>query len=159
MEFSKWERWIDRNLLLGKNKCLGIYCIAYSKDDISNSSFSMSDTKIVYFGMTNSDGGLKSRLQQFHITLKGTLQHGGADRLLGEYQLDKELFSNLYVAVWQFDRPSKESIYDLLITKGEVARAEYVCFAEYHKIHNNLPKFNNYYSPKNSRSPKEHLIF
>jgi hypothetical protein len=149
MEFSNWRMWKDRNNLIGKDKCIGIYCIAYSEKDISNNLFGWIP-QIVYIGVTNSIGGLKSRLLQFHKTIEGKLQHGGADRFKEGYRhlSSNVIFSNLYVAVCPFYcnvESNEEKDFHIM---GEVAKSEYVCFAEYVKHHGKLPKFND---KKNSK--------
>lgn len=153
MEFSKWVKWTDRNGLEGINK-IGIYSIAVTESDISDSPFQLL-REIEYFGMTNSKGGLKSRLQQFDNTLKERLQHGGADRFKRKYfeMYGKEFYNhiiqNVFVAIWWFNCTSPdEHNYEDLQIMGEVAKSEYDCIAEYLKLHTVLPKFNDKKSSK-----------
>jgi len=77
--FSQWSRCQDRNTLPDL-QYPGVYAIALSNDDISGKPFSWRP-EIIYFGMTNSKGGLKSRLRQFENTIIGKNGHGGAHRV------------------------------------------------------------------------------
>lgn len=81
--FSKWVRWSEKNNLAGI-KYPGVYALVVSDKDISNSKFRLLE-EIKYFGMTNSGGGLKSRLKQFDNTILGKSGHGGADRFRYKY--------------------------------------------------------------------------
>jgi hypothetical protein len=79
----------------------GIYALAISRNSLANQSFTW-DSKIVYFGMTNSKAGLKGRLSQFHTTVSEiSSHHGGADRFLNDHDYAK-LRKTLYVAVAPF---------------------------------------------------------
>jgi hypothetical protein len=153
MKFSKWLRWNDRNELKGINN-IGIYCITVTEIDISNSPFQLLK-EIEYFGMTNSKGGLKSRLKQFDNTLTVRLQHGGADRFKRKYfeiygkDFYHHILPNMFVAIWSFDCTSPdEHKYEDQIIMGEVAKAEYDCFAEYLQIFGRIPDCND---KKNSK--------
>ena len=67
--FSKWTRWVDRTTLT-QLAWPGVYIIALSDKKMSGIPFSWC-ADIVYVGMTNTRGGLKSRLQQFDNTIRG----------------------------------------------------------------------------------------
>ena len=92
--------------------------------------------------MTNSKGGLKSRLQQFDNTIYGKTGHGGADRFRYKYQNYQDIVNKLYVSVCTFvcDVESNEAK-DWRIM-GEVAQLEYKCIAKYIEIFHELPEFN-----------------
>src|SRR5579859_6548839 len=95
--FSVWESWANR-AALADLASPGIYALAISRKAISGTAFSWRP-EIVYIGMTNSKGGLKSRLQQFDNTIKGKSGHGGAERVRhkhGDYNL---LVPGLFVPV------------------------------------------------------------
>ena len=77
--FSTWIRWIERNQLGETLKFPGVYAIALSDKDLTSTPFEWSE-EIIYIGMTNAKGGLKSRLQQFENTIIGKTGHGGAER-------------------------------------------------------------------------------
>ena len=148
MKFSNWIKWPDRNKL-NDLQYPGVYAISYNETDINNNSFDWI-REIIYIGMTNSKGGLKSRLKQFENTIFGKEVHGGAKRVRYKYNNYDKLIKYLYVAVRPFKcdvTSNKEK--DLLIM-GEVAEYEYICFAEYVKRFGMLPEFND-----KKRSPKK----
>jgi hypothetical protein len=151
-KFSKWVKFKNRKELTPLGWVYpGIYAIAYSKNDISNSAFSLIED-IVYFGMTNSKAGLKGRLQQFENTISGKQGHGGAVRFC--YNLSKEDSSwkdKLYVSIMVFrDCDVESNNYKDLMLMGEVAKEEYVWFAKYVKKFKKLPRFND-----KKKSPKK----
>ena len=153
MKFSNWVNWSNRNGL-ADIKFPGIYCISVTESDISNHVIKFI-REIKYIGMTNSKGGLKSRLNQFENTLNGKLQHGGADRFMHSYNgPHDELVPKMFVSVWPFDCKVDSNKYEDLITMGEVAKSEYICFAEYVKNYKELPQFNKKESPKASKHKK-----
>ncbi len=61
--FTNWAKWTHRTDLPSISYP-GVYTIAISKTNISETPFSWL-YDIVYIGMTNAKGGLKSRLRQF----------------------------------------------------------------------------------------------
>ncbi len=139
-KFSKWVKWKDRNSLKGIDNP-GIYCIAISDEVLSGKTFKWS-VDIKYIGMTNSKTGLKGRLQQFDNTIIGKTGHGGADRFRYKHQDYEKLISKLYVSVQFFDCDVASNNPNNLLIMGDVARFEYVCFAEFVKKFGNLPEFN-----------------
>lgn len=148
-KFTKWIKWQDRNSL----ECLnfpGVYSIAISDTDLSNENFELIP-EIKYFGMTNSKMGLKGRLTQFDHTIKGKTGHGGADRFLHIHKNYNELVARLFVSVSIFDCNVKSSMPKDLLVMGEVAKFEYVCFAEFVEKFDCLPQFNEKRSDKYSR--------
>jgi len=150
MNFSNWQHWQDRNQLYNL-KYPGIYILLYTQNDISSTRFDWKKD-IIYVGMTNSKGGLKSRLQQFENTIAGKTGHGGAERVIYKHSNYKKFASNLYVSVCPFicDITSNNAK-DLLIM-GKVVEFEYICFAEYVKRFKCLPEFND-----KKRSPKNRI--
>ena len=100
-EFSKWIKWTERDKLNGI-KFPGIYCIAISENDLSNTDFDW-DEKINYVGMTNAVSGLKGRLKAFDNTIQGKSGHGGADRFRYEYRDYEDLKHKLFVSVTYFE--------------------------------------------------------
>jgi len=138
--FSKWMKWNERANL--KNLSFpGIYCIAISESELSGKPFSWTE-EIKYFGMTNSKGGLKSRLNQFDNTIIGKTGHGGADRFRYKFEDYSSLTKKLYVSVQPFNCDVKSNKPKDLITMGDIARQEYVCFAEFVQKFGKLPEFN-----------------
>src|ERR1017187_4070072 len=94
--FSSWVRWLERDKLGETLKYPGVYAIALSDKDFTLSQFVWCE-EIIYIGMTNSKGGLKSRLQQFENTIKGKEGHGGAKRVLFKHFDGNLLVSQLFV--------------------------------------------------------------
>ena len=148
--FTNWVKFADRKEKLREElKSPGIYAIAYFKGELKKTDFNYTK-EIVYFGMTNSIGGLKSRLRQFDNTINNEKsEHGGALRFRG----DKK---DLYVSVWPFNncdvkildngsikKENKEKAVKILQLMGEVAKAEYFCFAKYVELFGEMPRFNN----------------
>ena len=147
MSFTKWVRWSERSNINGL-AYPGVYAIAISERDISNISFSWLP-EIVYIGMTNAIGGLKSRLNQFDRTIRGGNGHGGAHRFRYKYPDYVDLSRNLYVSIKPFlCNVKSQSPVDLRVM-GDVAKYEYECFALYVERHGHLPEFND-----KKRSPK-----
>lgn len=145
--FTEWARWTDRTDLAGL-AYPGVYALAISSIDISGNAFSWVP-EIVYIGMTNAKGGLKSRLSQFDNTIKGRDGHGGGRRVRFKHQDCATLTPTLYVSVRSFacDVTSEDPI-DLR-TMGEVTKHEYECFALFTEKFGCLPEFND-----KKRSPK-----
>jgi hypothetical protein len=98
--FSPWAHWTDRTDLPDLYYP-GAYALALSATDISGTPFSW-HPEIVYIGMTNAKGGLKSRLGQFDNTIKGGEGHGGGRRVRFKYPDYAILTAKLYVAVNAF---------------------------------------------------------
>ena len=146
--FTMWVHWTDREQLPGM-LYPGIYALAISADNISGVKFSWV-SEIVYIGMTNSKGGLRSRLGQFENTIRGKDGHGGGHRVRFKHPDYAALVSDLYVAVCAFacDVMSEEPL-DLRIM-GDVAKQEYECFARFAEQFGRLPEFND-----KKRSPKK----
>lgn len=144
--FSNWAGWLKRN---NHNNLHfpGIYVLAISQDVLAGKEFSWIK-EIKYVGMTNSIKGLKGRLQQFDNTIRGKTGHGGADRFRFDNE-PAELFSNLYVTVAPFKCDVKSHLSKDLIIMGDIAKAEYECFARYASIFGSLPKYND-----KKKSPK-----
>lgn len=149
-KFSSWTKWKNRDFLKG-NKYPGIYCIAISGKDLSKQKFEWI-SQITYVGMTNSKGGLKSRLKQFDNTIIGKKGHGGADRFRYKYENYQKLIDKLYVSICHFECDVNSNTPKDLRIMGEVAKFEYDCFAEYVERFGGLPEFNN-----KSNSPKYSL--
>jgi hypothetical protein len=62
--FTKWVAWSEREKVLGDKITLpGVYALAVSEGNLSDKPFSWIEN-IECIGMTNSRGGLKSRLKQ-----------------------------------------------------------------------------------------------
>jgi len=146
--FSHWENWSNRNGL-SRIKFPGVYALAFSEKDISGSPHSWSK-EVIYIGMTNSKGGLKSRLQQFENTIIGKEGHGGARRVMRKHPDYGELVSRLYVSVCPKDCNASSCDPVNLRLKGEVAKQEYDCFADFVEVFHVMLEFNDM-----KRSPKK----
>lgn len=148
--FSNWCQWLKR-ATLANLECPGVYAVARSQTDISGTRFSWPlRPEIVYFGVTNSKGGLKARLRQFENTIQGKRGHGGAARVRFKHPDYLVLSSQLYVAVrsWDCDVTSNDAKNLRII--GEILRYEYECFASFVEMFGRLPEFND-----KERSPKK----
>ena len=146
--FTTWSHWKNRTDLSDLS-FPGVYTIAISHHDISGDAFSWQPS-IVYVGMTNAKGGLKSRLGQFETTIKGGNGHGGGHRVRYKHPDYEALTSALYVAVNAFKcNVRSESPCDLRVM-GEVTQYEYECFALFVEEFGQLPEFND-----KKRSPKK----
>ena len=138
--FSQWKPWHARTVIEELN-FPGVYALAISTEDISNNDFTWLP-QIAYFGMTNAVAGLKGRLKQFDNTMNGKSGHGGAERFRHDFPLPGQLFSRLYVAVIHFKCNVASNTPADLLTMGEVAKAEYECFAQFAELFGRLPKYN-----------------
>lgn len=133
-------KWNDRNSLEGMSYP-GVYALAVSETDISGTEFYWIE-KIMYFGMTNSGGGLKARLIQFDNTIVGKEGHGGGERVRYEYRDYDKLAEKLFVSICPVKCIIKSNKPEDLQKMGEVAYLEYYCFAKYVRLFGGLPKFN-----------------
>ncbi len=138
-KFTNWVKWEDRNELEGI-KYPGIYCIAVSEKILNKFNFIQ---ELEYIGMTNSKGGLRSRLRQFDATIKKIrTHHGGADRFLYKYENYDEVKDTIYVAICPFKCNTKKPLPEDLRIMGEVAKFEYDCWAIYIENNGRYPRFN-----------------
>ncbi|MDQ1273059.1 MAG: hypothetical protein QG591_1689 [Planctomycetota bacterium] len=146
--FSDWTKWTDRAALADLGYP-GVYALAISPAELSAMPFSWR-LEIVYVGMTNAKGGLKSRLQQFDNTIKGGDGHGGGHRVRFKHSDYHELTSHLFVSVcpWECDVTLNDPANLRLM--GEVTKHEYECFALFVEMFGNLPEFND-----KKKSPKK----
>lgn len=148
--FSTWMPWNERNDH-PEISFPGVYAVARFGSP-PTARFTFCD-EVIYFGMTNSKGGLKYRLKQFDRTISGHLEHGGADRVLHAYPNYSQLVQKLYVAVAPFPCDVTSNSPQDLCVMGEVARLEYLCFAAYARKFGRLPRFNDKSgSPKASKN-------
>lgn len=146
--FSNWARWSNRNTL-DRLQFPGVYALVLSESDISGTPFSWRP-EVIYVGMTNAKGGLKSRLQQFDNTIKGKEGHGGGQRVRFKYPDYGTLVSRLYVSVCPRECNVESNRPVDLRIMGDVAKHEYECFAVFAETFNGLPEFND-----KKKSPKK----
>jgi len=144
--FSCWSRWDNRNALEGL-QFPGIYALAISEHDLSGKSFAWIEV-IVYFGMSNAAAGLRGRLKQFDNTIIGKKGHGGAERFRRDFSSHEKLVPHLYVTVAPFKCKVTSNAPSDLRIMGDVAKAEYECWAQFVAIFKRLPKYND---KKNAR--------
>lgn len=145
--FSVWARWKERTALDGLQHP-GVYALAIAQSEIAGEPFSWRG-EIVYFGMTNAKGGLKSRLKQFDDTIRGGRGHGGGHRVRFKHGDYSTLAARLFVSVWPFICDVGSFKPTDLRVMGNVARSEYKCFARCAEEFGCLPEFND-----KKRSPK-----
>jgi hypothetical protein len=100
--------------------------------------------------MTNSKGGLKSRLQQFENTIKGKMGHGGAHRVKFKHKNYARLSKRLRVSILPRNCNVESNAPNDLCQMGKIAKLEYDCFAMYAEKYGLLPEFND-----KKRSPKK----
>lgn len=136
-----WLPWGQRGDI-PRSRWPGVYAIARSRRDLADRAFSLLE-EIIYFGMTNGVSGLQGRLQQFDNTISGKrLAHGGADRVRHGDASYSRLVPRLYVSVARFTYDPKSNLPADLRKMGNVARFEYLCFAEFVGRFGHLPRFN-----------------
>ena len=121
--FSTWIRWSDRNRLGEILEFPGVYAIALSDKDLASTPFEWSD-EIIYIGMTNAKGGLKSRLQQFEDTIIGKTGHGGAERVRHKHRDYNILVPKLFVSVSYTECDVTSNKPSDLLFMGKVAHQE-----------------------------------
>jgi hypothetical protein len=148
-KFTDWVNWKERNNFSSQLQYPGVYAIALSEQDLSATSFSWRE-EIIYIGMTNAKGGLKSRLQQFDNTIKGKDGHGGAMRVRFKHPEHQKLTTRLYVSICPFKCDVNSNCPVDLRIMGNVAKFEYECFAVFAETFRRLPEFND-----KKRSPKK----
>ena len=133
-------KWSERDAL----DCLdlpGVYAIARSRRNIAGHPFSYR-RQIIYFGMTNSRGGLRARLRQFDNTIKGKRGHSGGRRTREKHPDYLKLAPRLYVSVCPYECEVASRRPRDLRVMGEVAKREYDCFARFVRRFGRLPEFN-----------------
>lgn len=140
--FSVWHQWENRHSLAGI-KYPGVYLVSYAECELQGSPAEWTP-QIIYIGMTNAVGGLRSRLSQFDRTIAGkAVTHGGADRVRYKHRHYPSLIGHLYVSVLPFVCDVKSNLPDDLRVMGEVVQCEYNCLAGVVEQIGKLPEFNN----------------
>jgi hypothetical protein len=147
--FSTWIRWTNRKHLGAILEFPGIYAIALSDRDLTSMLFDWSD-EIIYIGMTNAKGGLKSRLQQFENTIIGKTGHGGAERVRHKHGNYNLLVSKLFVSVSHTECNVESNKPSDLRLMGAITQQEYEYFAIFAEKFGRLPEFND-----KKKSPKK----
>jgi hypothetical protein len=168
LEFTHWKRWRDRGSFWNdmdsfpNKRVPGVYAIAETDDDLSGNPFSLRKD-IVYFGMTHSKGGIKSRLDQFDNSILDKQKnpgHGGADRMKYKHRIERhwgyeKYASRLFVSIFPIKCDVESKSPGDLRKKGDIRSLEYECFAQYsNKFHVALPEFNDH-----DKSPKKYSLY
>lgn len=150
LNFSKWHAWEERNNIDGIDYP-GIYAIAIKGINLAGKSLDYND--VIYIGMTNSQGGIKSRLKQFDNSIRGNPGHSGGRSVyygnnycegLGEYNQD---WGNNrikpFVAIMPIECDTVNRTPNDLRKMGIVACLEYIAFARYKEVTGDeKPKYN-----------------
>lgn len=138
--FSRWSRWSDREEMEGL-QFPGIYALAISGLGLAGKDFTWTK-EIVYVGMSNAVTGLKGRLKQFDNTIIGKKGHGGAERFRHDFSSHDKLVPRLYVAIAPFKCDVTSNTPSDLRIMGDVAKAEYECWAQFVTVFKHLPRYN-----------------
>lgn len=151
--FSIWLSWRNRGDHIGL-KSPGVYAIALTDELLAGLPFSWCP-QVVYFGMTNSVGGLQARLGQFDAVVAGRKgSHGGAERVRYAHRVYSHLCGQLYIAIAPFKCDPRRKQPEDLRVMGDVASFEYYCRATYAEQFGCEPEFNDHSrSPKRDRRP------
>lgn len=141
LNLSKWHKWDDRANI--KNVGYpGIYAIAITHKRISGCIIKYQD--VVYIGMTNSEQGLKGRLNKFNNSIYDKSGHSGGNTVfsdLGHYNKWKN--KKLFVSVMPIECDTKRRYVQDLIQMGVVAYLEYRAFARFKELTgSDKPKYN-----------------
>jgi hypothetical protein len=147
LRFSPWAPWKERTKLAGLH-LPGVYALAISPVNIAGIPFSWRE-EIVYVGMSNSKGGLLSRLRQFDNTIRGKDEHGGAHRVRFKHPDYSRLAACIYVSVCAVPCDVVSFKPHDLRAMGRVVAFEYECWAIFAERFGRLPEFND-----KKRSPK-----
>jgi hypothetical protein len=139
---QRWKPLNDENInKINNGNFPGVYLLAYSKEDLEDQI--LSPTQIYYVGMSNSIGGVKSRLKQFQVSLKDnvairgkTLHSAGnrfkySDPFRSYKHADISNPFKFYVTIKTFPCTVKKDLRtskDLQIM-GEICRLEYFIIA------------------------------
>ena len=125
----------------------GVYALALPVSDIGGENFDWI-ADIIYFGMTNSVGGLAARLKQFDNTIHRKEGHGGGCRVRYKHRDYDELTKKLFVSISPVECSVKSGLPADFLKMGEVAYLEYYCFAKFSERHQRWAEFNNPKAPK-----------
>ena len=141
LKFSKWYKWTDRKEFPWK-KHPGVYMISITHKNLKDTKVNYKD--VVYIGMTNSNGGLKSRWNQFDKSIHGKRGHSGGNTIytdLGHYSKWKKKLYVCGMRVKCDTRKQTRTAKDL-IEMGWVAFLEYEALAKFRKLLGKEPLYN-----------------
>lgn len=141
LKFSNWYKWEDRNSFPDKT-CPGVYMISITDKNLEGKEPAFED--VVYVGMTNSQGGLQSRWNQFNNSINGKSGHSGGNTIntsLGNYSLwTKKLFvcaMSVECTTLKNNRTCED-----LIKMGWVAFLEYEALSKFKEHEGKEPVYN-----------------
>ena len=142
LKFSRWYKWDERTEIQNLNNP-GIYAIAITSNNLSGKKFDYG--KVDYIGMSNSKGGLNSRLNGFNRAIHGNKGHSGGRTIfgdLGTYRKwkGKKLFVSVVQVKCNTEKASRT--HRDLINMGWVAFLEYEAMAEFKKRLKREPHYN-----------------
>jgi hypothetical protein len=83
----RWKQFHGDRFLDGNLKFPGVYLLSFIGKDLSGKKINEAD--VLYVGMSNAQGGVRSRLKQFRDGLEIYGAHSGAMRFYREYQGNK----------------------------------------------------------------------
>jgi len=126
-----------------KKKDPGVYLISWDEKELEGEKVLLKD--VYYIGMTNSKGGVKSRLKQFWNGITKGRSHSGGNRWYkenGEYKSsDNKKFYYAYVQIeCEVDKSKRKPKH--LRKMGDVAKLEYELMALYKQKTGKEPKGN-----------------
>ena len=128
LAFSTWVPWAERSSRANR-QYPGIYLIAITSEDLNGKIAEWS--QVSYIGMTNSQGGLQSRLQQFDNAIKGNNGHSGGNKAFQIWKHYSTWASKVFVAVMPIECKPWRLTPDDLINMGLVSYLEYEAFYQY----------------------------
>ncbi len=126
-----------------KKKDPGVYLISWYEKELEGEKVQLKD--VYYIGMTNSKGGVKSRLKQFWNGITKGRSHSGGNRWYinnGEYKSsDNKKFYYAYVQIECTVDKEERNAADLR-KMGNVTKLEYEMMALYKESENKEPAGN-----------------
>lgn len=141
--FSPWIEWSQRDRYPQVN-CPGVYAISIT-DNLNLLGESVRWDDVVYIGMTNARGGLRSRWKQFDNSIVGGYGHSGGIRVrkeVGSNYGTPEWTARVYVAALPIECNIGNPNAQDYIAMGQVAYLEYQALSEFFKEKKDLPLFN-----------------
>jgi len=140
LEFSTWYKWENRNQYPLK-KYPGVYLISISvRNNLEGNKPQFKE--VVYIGMTNSQGGLAGRWNQFNSSIRGKNRHSGGNTIYKEKGYYENWEEWLYVAAMGVECNVKKPKEEDYMKMGCVAFLEYEAFAKYYSEAGSHTKYN-----------------
>lgn len=143
LAFTKWCYWPDR-ANLENISFPGIYALAITAEDLTGKEVDFE--KVVYIGMSNSQSGIRGRLNQLNSSINGGSGHSGGNTIKSQLSCyDKwQDGLDLYVAICPVIFDVKERTEANLKLMGAVTYMEYEAFSLFKAQNPKIgkPKFN-----------------